>query len=85
MNARDVVVRIVQPAENHRAQKLEPAQAPVREKLRQGLNLLVICGLCVLGISSACGLLAFGLALRDIVVMISIPLTIGLITTYAIG
>jgi hypothetical protein len=88
MNTRDVVVRIIQPADQPQPKKVELADAP-REKpahkaLRLAGNIITIALLCALGTFAACGLIAFGLAVRDVAVLVGIPLTVGLVTTYAI-
>jgi len=88
MNNHDVVVRIIQPAEQPKAQPIEHAPAaavkPKKKYFQLAFNILAIMILCVVGTYAAFGLLAFGLAVRDVMVLVGIPLTVGLVTTYAI-
>jgi hypothetical protein len=88
MNSRDVVVRIIQPAEQPKAQPIEHAPAsvekPKKNFLQLALNTLAIMAISALGLYFAFGLFNVGIDLREIMVLIGIPLTVGLVTTYAI-
>ncbi|MCU0641095.1 MAG: hypothetical protein MUC35_03280 [Candidatus Margulisbacteria bacterium] len=88
MNAHEVVVRIIQPAEQPQAKKVTLAEAPAepagKALLRRVLNWLVIVALFTLGSYAVFSLMAFGLAVRDVMVLVGIPLSIGLVATYAI-
>jgi hypothetical protein len=82
---RDIVVRIVQPAE-----KPEP---PKREYVSQSLptqktDMMKICGLGALALFGFClalGLLGIGFALKDIIMIVSLPLLVGIVTNYIIS
>lgn len=88
MNSRDVVVRIIQPAEQPKAQPIEHAPAAAakpKHDLRQlALNALAVMVIAALGGYCAFGLFNMGIALREVLVLVGIPLTVGLVTTYAI-
>ena len=85
MNKRDVVVRIIQPAEQPKAQPIEHAPAAAEKpKKNHLLNTLAIMAISALVLYLVFGLFNVGIALREIVVLVGIPLTVGLVTTYAI-
>jgi hypothetical protein len=87
MNNRELVVRIIQPAEKPEPPKRPETPVPAEQPVRRRPNLLLTIGLACLaglGIMVACGFSSFAFPVRDIVIVLGIPLAVGIVATYAI-
>ena len=87
MNNRDIVVRIVQPADKP-APEIKPSRPAFpgkkeRKPLQKFLNGLGLAAILACGGFFALGFFNFGFSLNDVIVIIGIPLAVGLITSYA--
>lgn len=88
MKNHELVVRIIQPAEQPQPQKREYAPV-VLEKKKRNLFQVVINGMGIAAIAALGVFLAFsffnvGFSFKDILIIISIPLLLGIIASYAI-
>jgi hypothetical protein len=88
MNNRDLVVRIVQPSEQPYLAPREAAPARAESRRAKMMRRLT-SGLGVLGITAFGVLFAVlffnsGFAVRDILVVISLPVVVGVVASYAI-
>lgn len=88
MNSHELVVRIVQPAEQPQLPKAESAPVPPKKKqknvyqiLLNGLGLIAIAALAVF---LANGFFNIGFSFKDVLIMVVIPLGLGVIASYAI-
>jgi len=86
MNNREVIVRIVTPSEQPHLPKVESIPLPRENKnsLQKIINGAALTAIAVIGIFLAVGYFNLGLSLRDILVIVGIPLALGIITSYAI-
>ena len=87
MKTRDVVVRIIQPAEQPKpAQK---ASAPIAENKREKLlhraaNILGLAGIFALAIFVIVNFFHLGISANDLAIIVGIPLSLGIVTSYAV-
>ena len=88
MNSREVVVRIIQPLEQPAPPK--PVQRPNAPKKTEKnlfqiiLNTLGLAAIAALGIFLVVSFFNLGVSLKDIVILVSIPLTVSLVASYAV-
>jgi len=88
MNNRELVVRIVQPSEQPHLPPREAA--PVRPVDRRDrtiqmlMNGLGLMGITALGILFAVLFFNSGLSVNDVLVVISLPVAVGIVASYAI-
>lgn len=88
MNNHELVVRIIQPAEQAQPQKKERAPA-VPEKKRKNLFQVIVNGVGIAAIAALGIFLAFsffniGFSFKDVLILIGIPLAVGIVASYAI-
>lgn len=88
MNTREIVVRIIQPAEQPQPPKIK-ANPVVPEKKEKNLFQAVINGIALaaiaaLGVYLMVSFFNLGFSFRDILILVGIPLTVGIVTSYAI-
>jgi hypothetical protein len=87
MNNRELVVRIIQPAEQPKPRPAEPAapaEQPERKWLPRIMNALAVAAIAAVGAYLAVSFFHLGFSFNDILILVGMPLAIGLITTYAI-
>jgi hypothetical protein len=88
MNSHDVVVRIIQPQEQpqppkHKGQ-LELPFKPEKNYFHAALNGLVLSAIALVAVCLGVSYFHLGFSFNDIMVMIGIPMTLGIVTSYAI-
>ncbi|MDD4178440.1 MAG: hypothetical protein PHH14_00100 [Candidatus Margulisbacteria bacterium] len=87
MNSRDVVVRIIQPAEQAKPQKIEYSPQPAKQEknLSQAIiNGLGLAAIALLGLYLVISFFNLGISINDLVVMVGLPLSVGLVASYAV-
>ena len=88
MNSRDVVVRIIQPLEQPQPPKhkdqLELPFKPEKNLFQVAINGLVLSAIAVLAIFLGVSYFHLGFSLKDIMVIVGILMTLGIVTSYAI-
>lgn len=88
MNKREIVVRIIQPAEKPRPRKIELMPSlPEKDENFYPRNIFRILGftaISALGIVLALNFFNFGSSLNDVMIIIGIPLLVGILTSYVI-
>jgi hypothetical protein len=88
MNNHELVVRIIQPAEQPQPQKKECASAAPKKK-EKGLFQAIVNGMGIAAIAALGIFLAFsffnvGFSFKDVLILIGIPLAVGVVASYAI-
>jgi hypothetical protein len=88
MNSRDVVVRIIQPLEQPQPPKhenqIELPFKPEKNLFHVVINGLVLSAIALLVIFLGVSYFHLGFSLKDILVMVGIPMSLGIVTSYAI-
>jgi hypothetical protein len=89
MNTRDVIVRIVMPAEKPQPPQRESVILPQSEEEEENLyqkvlNILGMAAIAALGGFLVISFFNLGSTVKDILILISIPVTVGLIARYVI-
>jgi hypothetical protein len=88
MNSHDVVVRIIQPLEQPQPQKhkdqLELPFKPEKNLFHLAVNGVVLSAIAVLAVFLGVSYFHLGFSLKDILVMVGIPMSLGIVTSYAI-
>jgi ACR3 family arsenite efflux pump ArsB len=88
MNTRDVIVRIVMPAEKPQPPQRESVILPQSEEeenlYQKVLNILGMAAIAALGVFLVISFFNLGSTVKDILILISIPVTVGLIARYVI-
>jgi len=87
MNSHDVVVRIVQPLDQpnpRRSETLLTAFKPEKSFFHSALNGLVLSAIGLLALFIGVSYFNLGVSFREIMVIVGIPMTLGLVTSYAI-
>lgn len=90
MHNRDIVVRIVQPADKAQPQKrasvpfLPPADTN-GDLFHHIFNSVGLAAIAALGIYLAFSFFGLGIAWKEVLIIVGIPLTLGLVTSYAIN
>lgn len=88
MNNRDVIVRIVQPADKPQP-KMPPVLGALPENKRDIFhhrlaNVFGIIGIFAAGAFLTVSFFHLGINLHEVMVMVGIPLSVGLVTSYAV-
>ena len=87
MNSHDVVVRIVQPLDQpnpRRSEILPLALKPENNLFHSVLNGCVLSAIGLLALFIGVSYFNLGVSFRDILVIVGIPMTLGIVTSYAI-
>jgi hypothetical protein len=86
MNSRDIVVRIIQPADKAQPPKRQAAAelAPVKNYFQLVFNAVALSAMAALGLYFIISFFHLGISLKDIVVMVGLPLSLGVFTSYAL-
>ncbi len=88
MNNHELVVRIIQPAEQPQPPKVEYAPLPQEKKSKNLLQILLnglgLAAIGALGMYLAVSFFNLGFSFNDVLILVGIPLGIGVIATYAI-
>lgn len=86
MNSKEIVVRIIQPAD-----KAQPPRRPVALQAKPADNLfhnifnaVALTAIAALGFYLIVIFCQQGISLNDIFVMVGLPLSLGLVTSYAL-
>lgn len=89
MVSRDLIVRIVKPAEQPQPPKRETTPILPRGKEKNTFHNILrgvgLAGIAALGIFLAVSFFNLGTALKDILILVGIPLAIGAAAGYAIS
>jgi hypothetical protein len=90
MNQRDIVVRIIQPADKAQPQKREsvpflPPADTNKDLFHHILNSVGLAAIAALGIYLAFSFFGLGIAWKEVCIIVGIPLTLGLITGYVLN
>jgi len=88
MNSHEVVVRIIQPAEKPQPKLQdrlpEIVFQPEKNLFHSIINGLVLSVLALLVVCLGVGYFNLGFSLNDVLVIVGIPMTLGIVTSYAI-
>ena len=87
MNSHDVVVRIVQPLDQPNPRRSETtlsAFKPEKNIFHSVVNGCVLSAIGLLVIFLGISYFHLGVSLNEILIMIGIPMTLGIVTSYAI-
>ncbi|MDD5594439.1 MAG: hypothetical protein PHG97_06855 [Candidatus Margulisbacteria bacterium] len=88
MNSRDVVVRIIQPLEQPQPLKKEIVPTlPVRKEknlFHSLINGVVLSAIGLLAVFIGVSFFHLGVSFNDILILVGIPMTLGIVTSYAI-
>lgn len=88
MNSRDVVVRIIQPLEQpqppKREAQLELSIKPEKNLFQVVINGVVLSAIAILAIFLGVSYFHLGVSFKEIMIMVGIPMTLGIVTSYAI-
>jgi len=88
MNSHEVVVRIIQPAEKPQPKRLdrfpELVFQPEKNLFHSLINGLVLSLIALLVICLGVGYFNLGFSLNDVLVIVGFPMTLGIVTSYAI-
>ncbi|MFA5892588.1 MAG: hypothetical protein WC903_01275 [Candidatus Margulisiibacteriota bacterium] len=86
MNSKDVVVRIIQPADKAQPPKRQaPVELPpAKNHFQLVLNAVALAAIAALGLYFIISFFHLGIGLKDIVVMVGLPLSLAVFTSYAL-
>jgi len=88
MSSREMVVRIIQPAEKPEPPKKGVAAIPPEKKEKSWFQMLLngvgMAVIAAIGIYFVVSFFNFGFTLRDILIIVGVPLAVGIVTSYAI-
>jgi hypothetical protein len=87
MNSHDVVVRIVQPLDQPNPRRSETSLSafqPEKNLFHSAINGLVLSAIGILTLFIGVSYFNLGASFREIMVIVGIPMTLGIVTSYAI-
>ncbi len=88
MNSHDVVVRIIQPAEQAHPQKKDRLPElifqPAKNHFHTIVNGLVLSMIALLVVCLGVSYFNLGFSFNDVLVIVGIPMSLGIVTSYAI-